>query len=210
MNIKPYLFFILLATLLVIPVSADNVTITIFEAAGEEFFIEYNDGYFPCVNGTCTFDIVDINGTEYEMSKDDMEKIAEYVALEIDTSSNTFGGSNETFILTALDQTEEDITDNLRAYTLNTLVPELERFEALAQQVIQLEKDLAESASESKNYDAMVETKDTTISTLERELNRSDFISMLCFIGMLFVLLTCTHGGKAILESVGKTIRRER
>ena len=200
---RHFLFLISLILLLCVPCSADTITIEVMENNLGEYFVSYNDYLSRCDNETCTFDVDSLNCTSDTMglTSDDIKRIGQRVALEIEMPTD-IGSVNESFIITTLGTNREDITDNLRAFITNTVMPTVEELDEVSNKLVEAEVTIAELQTDARDYDNLKDNKDATIATLERELKRSDYISMLCFVGILFMMLTCTNGGKDLLEKL--------
>lgn len=200
--------FVIVSVLFISNVNADNVTFEILENSEGMYYISYGDDLIACIDDECTFDIDDYssNVTDYELSSRDINKIAQRVALEVNFPDHI--GVNESFILTALGQNREDITDNLRSHTMNTVVPAVEEMDEFKNKLSTAEIRIVELESKEREYDIMVITKDVAIDTLERENDRMQFISLLAMIGFIFTIITCTDAGKEALQYIGKFRRR--
>ena len=183
-------FFVLISILLISNVSADNVTIEILENADGEYYISYGRDLVACVDDECTFDVDEYssNVTDYELSNREITKIAQRVAFEVDFPDHV--GVNESFILSALGDNREDITDNLRSHTMNTIVPSIAEMD------------------EFKSKLAIAEIRIVELESKEREYDRMQFISLMAMIGFIFIIITCTDAGKEALQYIGKFRRR--
>jgi len=202
---------LLIFLLLAIPASADNVTIEILENADGELYIVYGTQIIPCINDKCTFNVSTYEGGDYSISNADATKIAQRVAIEMKLPTTTFysGSVNETFINTALGNNRETITDNLRAYIDNTVVPSVAELDESKNKLAEAELTITDLQSKAREYDSLKETKDETISTLKRENGRLEYIAIIALIGFVFVIITCSDAGKEALDYIGK-FRRNR
>lgn len=205
------IFFLILSMLLISNVSADNVTFDVFENAAGDYYVSYNDELIACDGDSCTFDVDEYssNVTDYDLSNRDITKIAQRVAIEIDFAGDSVNyGVNESFIVSALSDVREDTTDNLRSYIMNTIVPSVEEIDEYKNKLSDAEIRIVELESKERQYDTMVLTYDVAIKVLEREIDRMHFISVLCMIGFVFIIITCTDAGKDALQYIGKFRRK--
>ena len=184
------LIFLLFATvLLLLPCSAEEITFEILQNSNDEYYISYNDDLIACVNDTCAFDVANYttNTTGIELSRTDMKKIAQYVALEIEVPEY-IGAANESFITTQLGTSREDTTDNLRAFITNTVMPSIAEIDEVNSKLTVAEVTIADLQSKANEYDALKETTDKTISVYEDERKIYQYlcgILTLSFIGVL-------------------------
>ena len=206
---RALLFLLLLATLIIIPVSAENVTIEILQNTQGEYYISYENDLIECVEDECTFDVANhtTNSTSItDFSKDDMKKIAQYVALEIDTDDFD-SGINETFMITSLAKTREDTTDNLRAYIAKTIMPEVEKFDEVEQKLAASEILVADLQAKAGSHDATISAKDTEIKLLEDKVEKSDTLVLGCIGLVILAVIMSGHrvrDGLDILKNRGK------
>lgn len=208
---KVLLFLLFLTTLVVVPCSADNITIELFQNSAGDYFVQYNDEMYACVDDECTFNI-SANVTQQDhnlsLSKKDMKRIAQYVALEVEFPEYS-GGINETWMLTALDDEGEDICDNIRDHNLNTLAPTVDDFDLVEQEKIQLESEVKELSVKGKLYDEQQIKNDEIIEIYKKDAANAEFFGIMCAIGFAFVVITCTPGGKTSIEFALKKLKRE-
>lgn len=186
---KSLILLLFAFVLLVTSCSAEEITFDILQNTQDEYYISYNDDLISCDNDTCTFDVSNYttNTTEFELSKNDMKKIAQYVALEIEIPQYT-GSANESFITTQLGTSREDTTDNLRAFITNTVMPSIAEIDEVNSKLTVAEVTIADLQSKGREYDLLKETKDETISVLKDENEIYKYlcgILTLSFIGVL-------------------------
>lgn len=208
---KILLFFLFLTTLVVVPCAADNITIELFQNSNGDYFVQYNNEMYSCVDDECTFN-VSANVTQQEhnlsLSKKDMQRIAQYVALEIDFPEYT-GGINETFLIKALDDEGEDIGDRICSHNLETMAPTIEDFDLLEQEKIQLEVDVKELMVKGELYDDQQKKDNDIIEIYKEAKDQAELFGIVCAIGFAFVILTCTPGGKTSIEFAMKMLKRK-
>lgn len=195
---------ILALLLLILPIaSADNVTIEIFQNSNDEFFIQYNGELHACVDDECTFNVsANVTQQDYDvaLSTKDIKKIAQYVALEVNMPTGQSWDLNRTYFDTTTGVTREQLYDRLAAYIDNTVVPEVDKYNAETSARMAAEAKVVELENKGINYDNMKETKDETISVLKDE---NEWLKYLCFIlglGMLAVMCFNSGAFKRLLE----------
>lgn len=214
---RALLFLVLLSTLLVVPVSAENVTIELFQNSQDIFFVQYNDELFECSeDDECTFEVVNFtdnctydNGTGYDLSRSDMQRIAQYVALEIDIPEYTGGVVNDSLLTTSLGNTREDITDNIRSYMDTTLMPKVTEFDELKQKLDIAEDEAGINKVKADAYDKQLLEDDEVIEVYKSKADDANFISALSLIGIVFIVITCTPAGRGFLEWIGEKLIRK-
>ena len=185
---KILLFLLILTALIVVPCSAENVTIEIIQVTQGDYYISYNDDITTCSDNICIFDVENytVDTTEYQLSNKDITKIAQRVALEI-SSDDISNGVNETFLIELHGNTRETVTDFVGSRLTNTVIPELERFDELEQKFAGAETTIADLQSKAREYDNMKETKDETISVLK---SRNSWLEILCVgLGLTFIVV---------------------
>lgn len=211
-KLNKIIIFMVLLTTLVIPVSADNITIELFQNSNDEYFVSYNDNLYECNGDECTFEVgnytVDTNITEFELSSTGRKKLAKQIALEIDFPEYT-GGINETFLIKALDDEGEDIGDRICSHNLETMAPTIEDFDLLDQEKTQLEADNAELMVKGELYDDQQKKDNDVIEIYKEAKEQAELFGIICGFGFAFVILTCTPGGKTSIEFAMKLFKRK-
>lgn len=202
---KMMLFIVFfLTTLFVMPCSADNVTIELFQNSNDEYFVKYNGDLYACDDDECTFEVTNYttstNTTDYELSSKDMKKIAQYVALEIDIPACNEGAVNETRMIELLGNTREQTTDWIGGRITNTLIPEVEKFDELEQKLSEAEITIADLQSKAREYDDMKESKDDRISFLKDENSILKTLCGLLTLSFIAVIAFNSQAFKRIME----------
>ena len=198
---KAVFFFILVSTLLVLPCAAEEISFEILQNSNDEYYISYEDNLISCANDTCTFDVSNYttNTTELELSRDDMKKIAQYVALEIEIPAYT-GSVNESFITNSNIELRNEILDSFYARTQNTFVPSLEEINACETNLTASQNMIVDLKAKAGEYDNMKELKNTEISTLKESKDTFKWIAILASIGMFCVAGANSSAFKRMLE----------
>ena len=194
-----FLFLLVLTTLIVIPASADNITIEVLENFDGDLFIEFEDNRTSCSSaGICTFDIGNYtsltNYTEFELSKDDKKDIgkytAQYLSLELDLD-NIVNDLNKSYFDSALMLQRNEIADNTGAKIKNSFVPDVENLKACEFNLSAAQGIIKEERAKIQAHDATIAGKDAEIKSLERDLKKADLLVI--GFGLLLLLSVATR-----------------
>lgn len=175
------ILLLLLTTLIVVPASGENITIEILENFDGDYYIFYNDERIECdADDFCTFNVsnytANVSVTEVDFSKTDMRKIAQYVFFEIESNGLTSCGVNESFINEGNIVLRNEISDNIGAKIRNTFLPEVGELEACQVNLSLAQNMIASNNAKIESNDATIAGKDAEIKSLERDLEKADFL----------------------------------
>ena len=199
---RALILLVLLSTLLVVPVSADNVTIELFQNSQDVFFVQYNDELFECTEyDECTFEVANFtdnctydNGTVYDLSIKDKKEIAEYtaqyIALEIDFSEYN-NGVNESFLTDSLIVTRNEMIDSVNARTQNSFVPSVDEINAVKANLTEAQNQIIDLKAEASSHAIVIDAKDEKIATLEDSKGNTELAAIgfaILFVGSLLFM----------------------
>ena len=214
---RALLLIVLLLAIFITPSAADNVTIELFQNSNDIFFVQYNNELFECTDDDeCTFEVANFtdnctydNGTGYDLSRNDMKRIAQYVALEIDTTGYTGGVVNDSALTASLGNVREDITDNIRSYMDTTLIPTVAEFDELNQKLDIAEDEAGINKVKADAYDKQLLEDNEVIEVYKEKADDANFVSILSLIGIVFIVVTCTPAGRGFIDSLVEKFSRK-
>lgn len=196
--ILPIIFVFLL---IIVPASADNVTIEILQNSNDEYYISYDDELIACDNDTCVFDVdaYSVNTTEFELSNTDMKKISQYIALEIETMEYT-EVVNESFITESNIVLRNELLESLYARTQNTFVPAIEERDALKTNLSEAQAMIEGLKADARGYDTLKKTHDDLTLILKNEIKKLEYLCGILTISFIAVLGFNSQSFKRIME----------
>lgn len=198
---KAIFLFILVSTLLLLPCSAENVTIEIFETS-DIFYISLNDGdLIACPDEECTLDITNyttnLTTTELEISKDAKKDIAQYVYLELLNSDvlEYTGGVNESFITNSNIELRTEILDGIYARTQTHFVPAIEEINACKTNLTATQNMIVDLKATASSHGVVLEAKEEKIENLEEAKENATLLA--AGLAILFVASLLFQGNRA-------------
>lgn len=195
--------FLLLFAILMMPASAENVTIEIFENSAGVYYISINDGEIIECGETCEVEIDNVTGTNTSttITKEDINRIAKQVSVEMYGEEDAFNTTEFSLVVSdVVKGSDKDLMDWIK----KTYMPTVEEHNNCTTLLAEKENALKVLNAQFKGYDDEIKAKNSELDTIKKNLDLYWYIILILLTTSFILLIVKTDLIRAIREQRSK------